>query len=232
MSNRPEERKIKMKSLSPNDFICLNDYATEAPFRVHLDYAHDDNLAFGERIYKTDATLWAYKPLGELTLQACKAIHRDHGLHMVIYDCLRTTTAQEKMLHTKRVKDNPHWLEEPRLLSPPGAGGHPRGMAIDISLETADGVLLDMGTPFDYLSEDSSPETNPAHREHPHLTQQVRANRKILDDAMMSAASALGIELLPLPQEWWDFRLPPHINEQFAPLSDQDFPKEMRCCED
>ena len=40
---------------------------------------------------------------------------------------------QTAMGKTQIVKDNPDWLEEPnRMVSPPGNGAHPRGMAIDV----------------------------------------------------------------------------------------------------
>src|SRR5690606_17236675 len=99
-----------------------------------------------------------------------------------------------------------HWLEEPnRLLSPPGGGAHPRGMAIDMSLQTADGRDVDMGTVFDYLAENAAAEHNPAHRDYPQMSDEVRTNRAILTKAMIEAARDLGLPLAPLPQEWWDF---------------------------
>ena len=60
------------------------------------------------------------------------------------------------------------------------------------------------------------------------LSEEIKYNRALLDDAMSQAASALNIPLFPLPQEWWDFRLPPGISNQYAPLSDLDLPEEMR----
>ena len=45
---------------------------------------------------------------------------------------------------------------------------------------------------------------------------------------IFEAARELGREVLPLPAEWWDFRLIPAYSEQFAPLSDRDLPPAMR----
>jgi hypothetical protein len=50
----------------------------------------------------------------------------------------------------------------------------------------------------------------------------------MLTDAMMRAAAALNIDLWPLSQEWWDFRLPREFYDQYAPLRDADLPPEMR----
>ena len=132
------------------------------------------------------------------------------------------------MMKTQRVKDNPHWLEEPRLLSPPGAGGHPRAMAIDIGLETLDGTLLDMGTVFDYLAEDPSAEHNPAHRDYNKHNDEVYQNRAILDEAMAFGSANVSVPIFPLPQEWWDYRLPVEFFSQYAPLHESGLPAEMR----
>lgn len=100
-------------------------------------------------------------------------------------------------------------------------------MAVDVSLADPTGALLDMGTPFDFLAEDSSPAKNPAHREHPQ-NERVCRNRAILDMLMRDAAREAGQPLLPLPQEWWDYRLLPDLYEQYAALSELDLPEPLR----
>ena len=151
-------------------------------------------------------------------------------LRLVVYDGLRTVDAQARMLETRRVQDNPQWLEAPRLLSPPGSGAHPRGMAVDCSLETLGGALLDMGCAFDFLAADPSPAVNPAHRDYAGHSADVVRNRGILDGVMGDAAARCGVEMLGLPQEWWDFRVPRAVYEAYAPLSDADLPPKMRMC--
>lgn len=217
-----------MKSRQKIDPCALTRVESRPGIRVELAYAREDNLLFGERIYRPDAGLWLHTDLARVVGRAAQSLFQ-RQYRLVLYDGLRTTEAQEKMLETQRVRENPHWLEEPRLLSPPGAGAHPRGMAIDCSIETLEGVLLDMGTAFDFLAADPSPQANPAHRDFAHNTD-IAVNRALLDDAMCEAAAALRIDLHLLPQEWWDFRLPPDIYEAYAPLSDTDLPAPMRMC--
>lgn len=199
--------------------------------RVDLAYARNDNLLFGERIYRADAGLWLHKNLAAVVLEAARRCFRDHKCSFVLHDGLRTVEAQDKMLRTARVIKNPQWLAEPGLLSKPGAGGHPRAMAVDVSLVDENGQALDMGTPFDFLSDDPGPLRNPAHRQHTKLSRDAVRNRGFLTNAMMGAAESLNVALLPLPQEWWDFRLPKEIYEQYAPLSENDLPEEMRLME-
>lgn len=198
------------------------------PVRIDLAYAQDDNLLFGERIYRSNARLFLHDALAQVVRDAAIACHDLTGHWFVLHDGLRTVEAQEKMLRTQKVRQNPHWLEPPRLLSAPGQGGHPRGMAIDISLQTETGEILDMGTAFDFLAENASPLHNPAHRDYAGLKPLHRKNRNILTWAMVQAAARLNIPLLPLPQEWWDFRLSPDMYECYAPLSETDLPPAMR----
>lgn len=218
-----------MQKIDSRELIDMAEMLSDLPVRIELAYALEDNLLFDERIYRADAKLWLHVRLAKIVEIAARSlVGSDYRL--VLYDGLRTTTAQEKMLSTKRVQDHPHWLEEPRLLSPPGKGAHPRGMAIDVSLEHREDGLLDMGSAFDYLSDDPSPKGNIAHRHYEH-SDEVMQNRKMLDDLMLKAAEAYGEELLLLPQEWWDFRLPPTVYEVYASLSDEDLPLAMRMCD-
>ncbi|MGB4058520.1 MAG: M15 family metallopeptidase [Alphaproteobacteria bacterium] len=216
-----------MKRIDPENLVCMNDAAANGVLRVAVAYAQPDNLLFGERIYRPEAKCWLHQDLANIVLRAAQDCVNTHKLRYVLHDGLRTIDAQEAMLRTKKVKDNPRWLSE-RLLSMPGMGGHPRGMAVDISLETPGGNPIDMGTPFDFMARDSGPDKNPAHRKHKNLSPDVLRNRSFLEGTMVNAAAALGLPLQPLPQEWWDFRMPPDVYENYAPLSDADLPDAMR----
>lgn len=215
------------KTILPEDLVCMNKKASRCHYRVELAYARDDNLLFGEKIYWEEAELWLYEDLAEIVCMAARECYEEHYLRFVLYDGLRTIEAQEAMMRTRRARENPHWTEPPRLLSTPGVGGHPRGMAIDIGLENENGNLLDMGCPFDFLADNADSKHNPAHRDYNH-SPLIKHNRAILDNAMLSAAKALGIPLTPLAEEWWDFRLPRGLYEQYAPLSENDLPDKMR----
>lgn len=217
-----------LKTIHSSDLICMDDLQGHWQFCVETAYSYDHNLLFGERIYRTNAKLYLHKDLAQIVCLAAKTCMEKDQFRFILYDGLRTSTAQERMLRTQRVKENPHWLEEPRLLSPPGAGGHPRGMAIDIALETIEGELLDMGTAFDFLAQNSHPDHNPAHRQHQKHSVEIMRNRDILNRHMIDAAQHFHLSLLLLPEEWWDFRFPAEIYNQYAPLADSDLPPEMR----
>lgn len=221
-----------MKHLTPDQFISLDSYTRSHPIRIDLAYAFDRPPNIFGPIYHAYARLWIYKPLGQAVLEASRFVYDTHRLHMIAYDSLRTTDAQAAMMETPIVKAHPQWMEEPnRLLSPPGAGAHPRGMAVDVALAREDGSLLDMGTVFDHLAEISDEDHNPAHRFYRYLKDEHRQNRELLNEAMLHGAKQAGIDLHLLESEWWDFRLPRAYYEQYAPLSDSGLPPYMRMVE-
>lgn len=217
-----------MKTIDPQDLFPMDMFEGAFPLRVDLAYALDTPPNIFGTVYGAGARLWLHRDLAKIVLLAARIAHEHSGHVMVLYDGLRTKEAQGRMAQSAIVKANPQWMQEPRLLSPPGAGAHPRGMAIDVSLMDASGQLLDMGTVFDHLSENPAASHNPAHRAYAGLSDHHRANRTMLDAAMTAAAARLGSAFLPLPQEWWDFRLPPEVFAAYEALSDADLPPEMR----
>jgi D-alanyl-D-alanine dipeptidase len=218
-----------MKKIAPTELVALDDFISTHPVKVDVVYAkpsHPDNM-FKTKIYRPDAKMWGHRELVSIILAAAQICFKKTGWLFEIKDCLRTYEAQSLMRETDIVKAHPQWLEEPgRLLSPPGAGGHPRGMAVDIILVDKNGAEIDMGTRFDFLTEDRA--NNPAARNYTKFSKVILDNRMVLEDSMMQAAAEAGRELLPLPQEWWDFRFPKSYSEQFEPIRDADLPPEMR----
>ncbi len=217
-----------MLKLDPSDLVDMTPFAARGVLEIDLAYAKPHNALFGQAIYRPDARLWLHRDLAQIVVHAAVYCASRHNARFILFDGLRTVEAQAVMLETERVRANPQWLQEPRLLSPPGAGGHPRAMAVDIGLMDADGGLLDMGTAFDFLAQNPHPDHNPAHRAFPRLSAQAAKNRAILDDCMSKAAILSGKDIFPLPQEWWDFRFPVALYESFEPLSDHDLPDAMK----
>lgn len=224
-----------MLKIDPSELVDLADLAADNPARVDLVYAradHPENV-FGTAFYRADARMWGHRDMAVLVALASHICFDRTGWTFELKDCLRPVEAQAAMRETEIVKQNPHWLEEPnRLLSPPGKGGHPRGMAIDIILRDERGDAVDMGTPFDHLTRD--PSQNPAARNWTRFcadearNQRILYNRRALEESMMEAAARQGRALLPLPQEWWDFRFLRDYTEGFAPIHDADLPPAMR----
>ncbi len=223
-----------LRVIDPSELVCLDDFTDSHPLKIDLVYAkpsHKDNI-FKEAIYRPDAKMWVHEELLPIVLEASKICFKEYGFIFELKDCLRTTDSQIKITNTKIVKANPHWLQEPRLFSNPGAGGHPRGMAIDIILIDNNGDEIDMGTPFDFLAED--PNNNPAARNYTKFSNDenynkiVITNRLILEKCITSAAKKLNTTIKPLTVEWWDFRFELPYLKTIKPLSDADLPPEMQ----
>ncbi len=199
-----------MKKIPVEDIVAFAPFCGTFPIDVDPVYANADHPEnhFGQ-IYHPNAQIWGHRDLVKIVLLAAKRLHQAYGWTLMIKDCLRPVEAQARMIDTPIVKANPHWIEEPRFLSGPGQGGHPRGMAIDLDVEG-----IDFGTAFDHFGPES-------HRQY-ELPEAIRRNRGILEDAMVKAANDFGLPLLPLPQEWWDFRFPASYTNEYEALRDDD----------
>ncbi len=218
------------KVISPADLIPMDIFTAKEPIKIDLVYQqanHERNI-FGTKIYTNTARLWLHKDLAKIVVLASRILLW-HGSqnnqaiwHFELKDGLRTTDSQAAIQETNIVKANPQWQQEPnRLLSPPGAGGHPRGMAIDIAPVTPDGLLVDMGTEFDEMTPQSA-------RSEKKFSPQILQNRILLEKSMTEAAILCDLEVLPLPAEWWDFRFFGEYYAQYTPLSDADLPPQMQ----
>jgi D-alanyl-D-alanine dipeptidase len=210
-------------TLSPVDFVAMNWFTTNHPVQVDLVYAdanHPLNI-FKTALYAPCAQLWLHKDLAKIILRAAHALNAKYGWRLTLYDGLRVVEAQTRMHATPKVKDqNPAWsIAGNPYLSLPGEGGHPRGMAVDV---TIDG--LDMGTRFDDMVPESA-------RDYAGFDADILENRRHLENALVTSAAALDIPLIPLPSEWWDFRFPRSYSGQFAPVHDTDLPPFMRLCD-
>lgn len=217
--------------IDPGLLVPMDVFTGVLPVRVDVAYTQDFPKSFCGVIYRPGARLWLHRDLARVVAGAAVAAGKA-GLGLILYDGLRTTEAQGLMRETPIVTANPQWLAgDTRMLSPPGKGAHPRGMAIDLTLCAPDGTALDMGTAFDAMPEGGAgpgPDTNRAHRETPHISEEARHNREMLTRFMMEGALRAAQFLMPLAQEWWDYRFMPMVYDRYAPLSDADLPAQMR----
>ncbi|HEY8963352.1 MAG TPA: M15 family metallopeptidase [Alphaproteobacteria bacterium] len=210
-----------MKQIDPASLIDVQDLADDNGIAMKSlpVYAGNDNF-LGEAIYRPNTRILLHKDLANIVVAAADRMYRMRGMRFILTDGLRTIEAQERMLRAQKTLENPQWLEQ-QMLSKPGHGGHPRGMAVDIMLEHKDGRPVNMGTALDDMSPASA-------RDYQDLPKDVLDSRKFLELFMREEAEKQNQKILPLPSEWWDFRLLPEVYEQYAPLSDDDLPDFMR----
>lgn len=207
------------EAIDPLDLVPMDIFGDE-PLSIDLVYAnaaHPENI-FGRAVYAQGARLILHRDLARIVLLTARLLHTRHGWTLVLKDGLRPVEAQAALMETDIVKRNPHWLQEPRLLSGPGQGAHPRGMAIDVSVKG-----VSMGTAFDAMVADSA-------RDYTGFDEGILQNRRQLESGFADAAAKLGLPLLALPSEWWDFRLPATYHTRFSALSDADLPPPLKMC--
>ncbi|MCZ0986252.1 M15 family metallopeptidase [Streptomyces diastatochromogenes] len=96
--------------------------------------------------------------------------------------------------------DNPGWSPAQvreaasRYVSPPEIAPHSAGAAVDLTLVSADGRELDMGTRMNASPEESA---GACYTDAGNVGAEARANRRLLGDALTAAG------LVNYPTEWW-----------------------------
>lgn len=184
---------------------------------VYADPGHPENVFVlnGTALYRAEAAILLCQKLKVIVERAVELTPADSVLR--IYDGFRPTEAQEAMKFFKKSLNIPE-----DMLSEPGQGGHPRGMAVDCALvHKEDGYArrrYDYGTGFDDFALDDGNDFRSlneppsgvafADRNFKHHGFSVAHNRLRLEALMQKAALAEETVLCPLPSEWWDFRFP------------------------
>jgi zinc D-Ala-D-Ala dipeptidase len=159
---------------------------TEASHGVLIDliYASPANFT-GRTIYRH--ALCLLHPDAEAALRRAVAGAAEMGLKLKVYDAFRPQEAQEALW---AVAPLPGYIADPTKGS-----HHTRGVAVDVTLVTADGGELDMGTPVDTMLDSS-------HHFHAAHLAAVQLNRARLLTVMLEAG------FMHYRHEWWHYQLP------------------------
>jgi zinc D-Ala-D-Ala dipeptidase len=148
---------------------------------VKMPYATKENFT-KEAIYPCATCL--LRPEAYLALMQASAVASKEGLQLIMYDCYRPKALQVKMYNIVKNEDY--------VALPTKGSMHNKGLAVDISLANANGIELDMGTPFDEF-------TPKANYGYPKLSPTQKANRALLRKIMIDAGFS------PYEKEWWHF---------------------------
>ena len=125
------------------------------------------------------------------------------GLALLVVEGYRPPDLQESYFAEYRAElaiAHPAWdaqrlyIETSKYISPPGVAPHGTGGAVDLTLCSADGRELDMGTALNASPQASD---NACFTAAPGISPVAMANRRILVDAL----TAVG--LVNYPTEWW-----------------------------
>lgn len=177
-----------------NKLIEMSDIAG---LKIDLAYMRADNFV-GRPVY-ADSARAALRPEAKACLEKAAAAAIDCGLTLIVYDAYRPAAVQDIFWAA---------ISDPRYVADASQGSnHTRGTAIDVSLMDENGVLLDMGTAFDTMSEQ-------AHHGYQGFSHTINRNRNLLLGIMMHAG------FTTIPTEWWHYELPDSDKYELIPESE------------
>jgi zinc D-Ala-D-Ala dipeptidase len=178
------------------DFRHLSTLSASA-IRVDLRYATADNFMQRDMYSPLDcAWLHVDAAVGLERAAAWLANQKRHraAVNLCVLDALRPQRVQEAMW--RALEGTPLT----QYLAPPERGSiHSFGMAVDVTLIDEHGDELDMGTPFDDMTELSHPALESEFLKSHDLSTPHLAHRHLLRDAMKHGGFS-GINT-----EWWHF---------------------------
>ena len=162
--------------------------------RHQLRYASPDNFV-GADMYSPFDCAWLHREAAAALEHATRVLAARHpALTLLVLDALRPQRVQERMWQALEGTGLTGYLADPVRGSI-----HSFGMAVDVTLIDASGRELDMGTPFDDLTERSHPALEAQMLERGELRDSHVANRRVMREVML-AAGWRGIN-----SEWWHF---------------------------
>jgi D-alanyl-D-alanine dipeptidase len=173
----------------------LVDAASVVPgLQVELRYAGADNFMH-EAVYGDLAVCYLAKDAAQMLARAAAALAAAHpDLRLHVWDCARPASIQRRMWAI--VKGTP---AQPYVADPAKGSIHGYGCAVDITVASAAGAPLDMGTPHDFFGRRAEPSAELELLERGELRPEQVANRLILREAMLRAGFHV------LANEWWHF---------------------------
>jgi D-alanyl-D-alanine dipeptidase len=185
-----EKNSIKVNSNSKLNKPLINSVDTNL-VRINLDslgiinelkYATQDNF-LKQKIYPCAECYLREEVANSLMKINIEA--KLLGYKLVVFDCYRPYSAQVKMFS---IIPDDRYVADPNK----GASNHNRGIALDISLASSEGTLLEMGSEFDEFSAKS-------HVDYSKISKTAKKNRITLKNLMVKGG------FLPYENEWWHF---------------------------
>lgn len=189
-ADKPPAPLPSLEGLPDTTFIRLADYSPD--FSYDLRYATENNF-MKAAVYPCAECYTRVKTARALL--AANAEFRQHGVRIRFFDCYRPNSVQYKMW---AIVPNPQYVANPVKGSI-----HNKGGAVDITLETLDGVPLEMGTDFDFFG-------RRAYHDNTDLPEEVLNNRRLLKETMERHG------FWSVRTEWWHYNLKAGSNEAVA----------------
>lgn len=188
--NCPEEQKLAAAGL-------VDIQKVDASILVELKYSTTDNFV-KQDVYDCITRCYLQTMTAQKLRKASAFLQKKHpDLRLLVYDGVRSRTVQWKLW--KALSHYPPNKRADYVSNPLQGSIHNYGCAVDLTLATADGKPLDMGTPFDYFGELAYPRHEERLIREKKLSVAQVQNRQILRTAMRQGG------FTPIETEWWHF---------------------------
>jgi zinc D-Ala-D-Ala dipeptidase len=177
-----------------NGLVNINEF--DPDIRVVLLYNTDKNF-LGKSFYKGLDQCYLHCEVATKLNHAQKYLKQHYPFYnLIVFDAARPSHIQKMLWDSLKMKptDKYNYVARPDEFSM-----HNFGAAVDVGIINENGVLLDMGTPFDFFGELAQPKLESELFANGKLSRDAYKNRLILRDIMKKAGFS------PITSEWWHF---------------------------
>ncbi len=180
--------------LKQSGYVDIHDI--DSSIMIALRYATTNNF-LNRDMYNGFKECYMQPETAEKLKKAQTIIHQQNSdLTIVVFDATRPWSVQKLMWDSVQLSTE----EKCRFLAHPSKHSmHSFGAAIDCGLANTQGVLLDMGTEFDFAGEKAFPCLEKKLQQKGILSQKQIDNRQLLRNAMTRAGFTIN------SYEWWHF---------------------------
>ena len=164
---------------------------------VELRYSTTDNFV-GKDVYGCITDCYLQKRPAEMLSKASDLLQQKHpNYRLLVYDGGRPLSIQKILWNS--LPQYPPQKRATYVANPAQGSIHNYGSAVDLTIATADGTPLDMGTKYDFFGELAYPKKEAYFLKIKRLTKQQVANRQLLRSVMRASG------YMPIDYEWWHF---------------------------
>lgn len=174
--------------------VNINEF--DADIRVVLLYNTEKNF-LGKSFYRGLNQCYLHCDAATKLNHAQKILKQEHPFYnLIVFDAARPSHIQKMMWDSLKMKpvEKYNYVARPDELSL-----HNFGAAVDVGIINENGVLLDMGTPFDFFGELAQPKLENEMFYQGKLSKDAYKNRLKLREIMKKAG------FTPITSEWWHF---------------------------
>lgn len=194
----PLNKSISISELEKNIMALglIDVRSIDSTIKVDLKYSTCDNFLFMD-LYGDLEKAYLQPDVAVKLKLAQEILRRQFPYYsLIIYDAVRPRSVQIKMWDTLKM---PVSMRTKYVSNPQNGSLHNFGAAVDLSIIDDNGIVLDMGTPYDYFGELAYPREEERMIKEGKLSYKQLLNRKILRDAMVEAG------FMDITTEWWHF---------------------------